>query len=218
MKKTTAPKTLTTLKTAKTIIDANEFSQLRREITDYDASRDTIIKESRDITKSSKSAIYSLHRGETLAAKQQLAAAEKLIAKLLKEVEKDEHLRGGSFSASLEEYAEAKAFLRFLEDGTLITKKELKFVNAEEYLLGLCDFTGELVRYAVLRATARDKGAVQRVRDMIDAIHGQLLQFDLRNGELRKKYDSIKYNLQKAENTLYDLTLNPRGSKEASDD
>ena len=52
----------------------------------------------------------------------------------------------------------------------------------------------------------------------IDAIHGQLLQFDLRNGELRKKYDSIKYNLQKAENTLYDLTLNPRGSKEASDD
>ena len=104
-----------------------------------------------------------------------------------------------------------------LEDGTLITKKELKVVNAEEYLLGLCDFTGELVRYAVLRATARDKKAVQDVRNIIDAIHGQLLQFDLRNGELRKKYDSIKYNLQKAENTLYDLTLNPRGSKEADD-
>lgn len=210
MKKTTfaKPRPIT-----KDIIDVSEFLQLRREISDYDAARDTIIKESRDITKSSKSAIYSLHRGETAAAKQQLVAAEKLIAKLLKEVEKDEHLRGGSFSASLEEYTEAKAFLRFLEDGTLITKKELKVVNAEEYLLGLCDFTGELVRYAVLRATARDKKAVQSVRDIIDAIHGQLLQFDLRNGELRKKYDSIKYNLQKAENTLYDLTLNPRNAE-----
>jgi predicted translin family RNA/ssDNA-binding protein len=202
----------------RSLIDEKEFLALRREISEYDAARDIIIRESRDVTKLSKSAIYSLHRGETAAAKQQLAQAEKVIAKLLKDVERDAHLRDGSFSASLEEYTEAKAFLRFLEDGTLITQKELAVVEGEEYLLGLCDFTGELVRYAVLRATARDKRAVQRCRDIIDAIHGQFLQFDLRNSELRRKYDSIKYNLQKAENVLYDLTLNPRDAGNAKND
>lgn len=198
----------------KSILDEREFLQLRRELSAYDAARDTIIKESRDIMKLSKAAIYSLHRGERAAAKQQLVQAERIIAKLLKEVQRDAHLRDGSFSSSLEEYTEAKAFHRFLEDGTLISRKELKVVDTEEYILGLCDLTGELVRHAVLCATRRDRKSVQRVRDVIDAVHGQLLQFDLRNSELRKKYDSIKYNLQKVENTLYDLTLNRRGAED----
>jgi len=191
-------------------IDEKEFQSLKKELEAYDASRDTIIRECRDITKLSKQAIYSLHRDDAKTARQQLADAEKVIAKLLKDIGDDPTLRTGGFSASLEEYVEAKAFLRFLEKGTLIGCKELKVVEAEEYLLGLCDLTGELMRYAVLAATRRDKKAVQAVRDLIDAIYGQFVQFDFRNGELRKKYDSIKYNLQKVENVLYDLALNPR--------
>lgn len=34
---------------------------------------------------------------------------------------------------------------------------------------------------------------------MVEAISGELIQFDFRNGPLRKKYDSIKYNLRKLE-------------------
>ena len=33
------------------------------------------------------------------------------------------------------------------------------------------------------------------------------MQFDLRNGALRKKYDTLKYTLKKLENTLYELSL-----------
>jgi predicted translin family RNA/ssDNA-binding protein len=193
------------------MIDTKEFASIRKQMEEYDAARDTIIKESRDITKLSKQAIYSLHREDASTAKQQLADAEKVIARLLKEIKRDPSLRTGSFSASLEEYTEAKAFLRFLEKGTLITCKELKVVDAEEYLLGLTDFTGELMRYAVLRATKRDRKAVENARNMIDSIYGQFVMFDFRNSELRKKYDSIKYNLQKVENVLYDMALNPRG-------
>jgi translin len=195
-------------------IDSKEFAALKKQMEQYDAARDTIIKESRDITKLSKQAIYSLHREDPKTAKQQLADAEKVIAKLLKEIKLDPTLRTGSFSASLEEYTEARAFLHFLETRKLITAKELKFVDAEEYLLGLCDFTGELMRYAVLRATRRDRKAVEAAREMIDGIYGQFVQFDFRNSELRKKYDSIKYNLQKVENVLYDMALNPREIRE----
>lgn len=36
-------------------------------------------------------------------------------------------------------------------------------------------------------------------RDLVESIMGQMLQFDLRNGSLRKKYDSLKYTLKKME-------------------
>jgi predicted transcriptional regulator len=34
-----------------------------------------------------------------------------------------------------------------------------------------------------------------------------LLQFDFRNGSLRKKFDSLKYTLKKMETTLYEQSL-----------
>lgn len=55
------------------------------------------------------------------------------------------------------------------------------------------------MRYAVVKATARDADEVERCRSMVEAISGELIQFDFRNGPLRKKYDSVKYNLRKLE-------------------
>ena len=34
-----------------------------------------------------------------------------------------------------------------------------------------------------------------------------MLQFDLRNGALRKKFDALKYTLKKMETTLYEMSL-----------
>ena len=83
--------------------------------------------------------------------------------------------------------------------------------EAEEYLGGVLDFTGELNRIAVARATLRDKEAVLQARDVVEALQGQFLRFDLRNGALRKKYDALKYTLKKLENTLYELSLTESG-------
>ena len=49
--------------------------------------------------------------------------------------------------------------------------------------------------------------AVRLCRDLVDAMMGEMLQFDLRNGALRKKYDALKYTLRKMENVLYELSL-----------
>lgn len=189
------------------MIDIKEFSKIRNEMESYDQARDTIIKRSRDITKASKQAIYALHRDEDGEAIKHLADAEKAIGELLPKIKKDPMLRTGSFSGGVEEYVEAKTFLHFLQEGKLLPRAKLPVATAEEYLGGLSDLTGELVRYAVLRATKRDRESVQRIRDIIDAIFGQMLQFDFRNGELRRKYDSMKYNLQKVEGVLYDLSV-----------
>ncbi|CAG8471619.1 1333_t:CDS:2 [Acaulospora colombiana] len=64
-------------------------------------------------------------------------------------------------SVELEEYIEAISFLEYLENGVLITKEgvEKQFKDADgnqflqitydDYLLGVADLTGELMRYAI---------------------------------------------------------------------
>ena len=47
--------------------------------------------------------------------------------------------------------------------------------------------------------------------------HEADVQFDLRNGAIRKKYDSLKYTLRKMENTLYELSLAEAGFKKQED-
>ncbi len=44
------------------------------------------------------------------------------------------------------------------------------------YLGGVLDFTGELNRYAVARATERDVEGVRACRELVEAIFGQFLQ------------------------------------------
>jgi predicted translin family RNA/ssDNA-binding protein len=198
-------KSTTNVAAAATILDKADFAAMRKDLAEYDATRDRIIKESRDITAASKHAIYSMQRGDLGEATRQIAQAETVIKRLLPLTKLDPHLRGGSFSQSLEEYAEACLFYGFLATGTLPRRADIGVLDADEYLLGLCDLTGELVRWGVLRGTARDIAGVRAARDLVDAILGELLQFDLRNGELRKKYDGVKYSLQKLEQVLYDL-------------
>jgi len=48
---------------------------------------------------------------------------------------------------------------------------------------------------------------VEKTRDIIENIFGELVQFDFRNSDLRRKYDSVKYNLKKVENLLCELSL-----------
>lgn len=57
----------------------------------------------------------------------------------------------------------------------------------------------ELNRYAVLRATARDIDGVLRCRDVCDQLFGQLMLFEWRNGNLRRKFDAVKYTVKKLE-------------------
>jgi uncharacterized membrane protein (DUF2068 family) len=64
---------------------------------------------------------------------------------------------------------------------------------------GVMDFTGELNRYAILRATNREVSEIKKCREFVDQLMAQLMQFEFRNGQLRKKYDGIKYTLKKME-------------------
>ena len=200
-------------------LDEADFDAMREAMSLFDEQRDTVIKRSRDITKASKVAIYCLHRGEMDKADAQIAQALAAADELSPLVEANPQLRNsGSYSGGLEEYAEAAIFAHFIRTGTVLTSKSLPRCNGDEYLGGVLDFTGELNRYAVARATERDVAAVRKCRDVVDALMGIFLKFDFRNGALRKKYDGLKYTLKKMENTLYELSLSDAAKRAREDD
>lgn len=119
------------------------------------------------------------------------------------------------FSVAMEEYARYKAFRHFLSTGSLIRLSDFTTTTTntcplrdEEYLAGACiGLTQDLVRYATGRATVQDAESVHMARNLTDSLNFELLQFDFRNGPLRKKYDGVKYALKHLERILYELSM-----------
>ena len=47
--------------------------------------------------------------------------------------------------------------------------------------------------------------------DGVSKLHEALLEFDFRNGPLRRKFDGLKYALRRLEDVLYEQSLAGRG-------
>ncbi|MBN2457669.1 hypothetical protein JXB31_00890 [Candidatus Woesearchaeota archaeon] len=186
-------------------IDKDDFKIMKKEIEGFDLKREMIISKSREILKSSKYAIYAVHKGELAEAKKLLNQAEKVISALKKEIENTPRLQNtGAFSAAAQEYAEARCFYGFAKDKKIPSVDEMGIL-VEDYLLGLCDLTGELGRRAVMSVIKNDIDEVYMIRDAVEGIFGMFLELNLRNSELRKKSDQIKWNLKKIEDIIYDI-------------
>ena len=93
-------------------------------------------------------------------------------------------------------------------------------VTDEEYLAGACmGLCQDLQRYGLGRATARDVDSVQQAAALVRQILEYLMQFDFRNGNLRRKYDGTKYALKTLETVLYELSVTgAKGSAGGGDD
>jgi translin len=188
------------------MIDRKEFSELRKEIAERDDTRERIIAASRDIITLSKQAIYAVHRKDMPTAAKKLAEMKKHVAALQKiDIPLDTNIAGAAY----QEYAEAAAYVHFAQTGKLVSRKALG-VDVESYLMGLCDLTGELMRKAVDDIINKEYEHAYKIRELVALIYGEFLQFTLRNSELRKKSDQIKWNLQKIEDLIYDVEMKKR--------
>ena len=189
-------------------ISRKEALRMKREIEDNEAVREEVYRMSRDITKESKSVIYTLHRGELQKAGKMLGKVDSAIKSLNAKVRHSTLLRATA-SPAFQEYAEASALYSFIRGTKLPTAGELG-MSAQDYLCGLSDLTGELARIAVMRASKKDYKTISHIRDLTEEIYGVLIHIDLRNGELRKKADAIKWNLKKIEEIIYDIGIKSR--------
>lgn len=180
------------------MIDKRDFRRLRNDMKKIDECRERIIKKSRQIVKLSKLIIYSSQRGDTKNARKNIIKIKKEI-RALKKI--NGNISPGSFKVAMQEYVEAICFYEFIKKNKLPTSKELK-VDSEHYLLGVCDLTGELVRFGVNSAIKKDFNMAKKTKDFVEELYGELLKIDFRKSELRKKIDSVKWDLKKLEELL----------------
>ncbi|MDP2908967.1 MAG: hypothetical protein Q8N77_04135 [Nanoarchaeota archaeon] len=183
------------------MLDDKDFEGIRKDLKRFEEERELTIQKSRRIIQLSKQIIYSIHRND-------LKSAEKLAEEIKKETKSlpscpydtDMH------KTAIQEYVEALCYFEFVKNNKIPTRKELN-TDTEGYLLGLCDLTGELVRKAVYETIKKNFDEVKKIKALVEEIYGEFLKFDLRGGELRKKSDSIKWNLTKLEDIEYGLSL-----------
>ena len=183
------------------------FTKLQKDIKTYDAEREKLIKQSRVVLKLSKQVIYAVHRDD-------IANAGKLLNQMESEKKKLDRIAGhngkmaceGSYKVAIQEYVEAVLYYNFVKTGKLVNLP----VATEHFILGLADLPGELVRKAVFLAGKGEVSKVVAIKNEVDLIYGELLKFDFRNNDIRRKVDSVKYDLRKLEDLVLDLKLKGR--------
>lgn len=184
------------------MLNKNEFKKIRHELERFEENREKVIQLSREIIKLSKRIIYGLHRDNVDL---------KLITKIKSLTKKlpKERYDTGMAGVALQEYVEALCFYEFVKNNKIPTSKQLG-VDAHSYLLGICDLTGELVRKGVNSVIKKKPKQAEKIKEFVEDIYGEFLKFDLRNGELRKKSDQIKWNLNKLQDLIYDVKVKKR--------
>lgn len=183
----------------------NQFESMRKELEEFDIQREELILSSRKLLAQAKQAMYHVHRDELEKAKTVLDTTQTIVDKLKEKVADTAHGKVGAVTAALQEWAESFSYYIYATEKRLATKEELG-LGTEDYLLALSDLTGELTRRAVLSSINKDVETVKEIRIFVDELFGEFLQFNFRNGELRKKTDQIRWNLQKIEELLVKIS------------
>lgn len=171
-----------------------------------DLKREELIQTSREVINLSKQIIYAAQRNDLKNAASAIKKIKDNVKKLRKiNIATDTNVDAVAF----QEYVEAIAFYEFVKNGIIPTRASLG-ISAEDYLSGLCDLTGELVRKAVYDVIHKKFDEAEKIKELVHEIYGEFLKLHLRNGELRKKSDSIKWNLKKLEEVMYDIEMKGR--------
>ncbi|CAK5280092.1 unnamed protein product [Mycena citricolor] len=211
------------------------FEEFRGDLDDANDRRERLIKASRDVTNISKKAIFLLFRivleetSEDDAALSRRAAkngysklveARALFAQMRPELAGDRFWRHQrQVSPGLQEYIEALSFAHYLEHRTLITFEQVQAslcdsegpffpLTTSDYVLGLSDLTGELMRFAISNLSRR--GGRAKANDVCAFVRGckaDFEQFVPHVRELRKKQSVTTNSLEKIEAAAYAVSV-----------
>ncbi|KAF2857155.1 Translin [Piedraia hortae CBS 480.64] len=218
------------------------FQSFRSELDEHHDRRERVIKASRDVTAASKKVIFSLQRSAILSqhfqAKRSAGAAVwphyNTIRTHLSSVAAD--LQGinaaryeRQITWGLQEWMEAVAFETYLEEAKLLTFDDAvarlrSFAEGsampltyKDYLLGIYDTTGELMRFAITTmATGGQVPAVsgQPDRNVVNDLRMLRAALESLNSgrgpfanEVDKKAQVMRTSVEKAEKALYGLVV-----------
>ncbi|KAF8058274.1 Translin [Lyophyllum atratum] len=217
------------------------FDDFRADLDDYNDRRERLIKASRDVTNLSKRTIFLLHRmvieddsddnsGALRAAArgyEKLREVQDVYANLKSELAGDRFWRyQRQVSPGLQEYIEALSFAHYLEHGSLIPFDRVQQtlcdadgvpyfpLTISDYMLGLSDLTGELMRFAISAIGRR--GGRTKASEVCAFVRSCKADFERMTPYIRdlsKKQAVTTQSLEKIEDAAYAIAV--RGSEYA---
>ncbi|KAF9220940.1 Translin [Gyrodon lividus] len=120
-------------------------------------------------------------------------------------------LRTAVYSAALVEYLSSGSLITLSQTSEVLGIKEEwvdKFsIAVEDYLHGLITLANELSRLAVNAVTLGDYEAPIRISVFVKNLFAGFSMLNLKNDTLRRRFDSLKYDLKKIEEVVYDVSL-----------
>ncbi|KAG9124574.1 hypothetical protein FRC07_011092 [Ceratobasidium sp. 392] len=205
------------------------FEGFREELDDHNDRRERIIKTNRDITNFSKKLIFQLHRitqdenttegrAKAIAKLQnKFAEVQALYAKLQPDLVGEWGRKyARSVSGGLQELIEALSLRHYLLHNAMISSTEVQnFVTSDsgtrylelsnaDYLLGISDLTGELMRLAI--STITRPGGRDRALHIAQFVRKCVADFESFTPHIRdlvKKQHETNASLRKIEDALY---------------
>ena len=195
-------------KTLQNSIDI-EITKMQEESIASDELRDMIFRQTRTVFKNSTQILFLIKTGRGLDDSNNSLFDENrsIIASLLIATQSDVLSREGRLNHAIERFTEVRLLKHFFENGTICGPALLDNPDDEVFIGAMLGFAQELSRYVIGRACDNDVNSIYLCKAIVNQIQGKMLEFDLRNGNLRRKYDGLKYVVKSIETVLYELSL-----------
>ena len=166
----------------------SSLPRISKSLQASNASREFLIKNTRDVVILCSHSIIAVHKGDLRLAKQKLKKAEVVLKKNQKKA-------GDKFQKYIitpeQEFVEAHSFLAVVENKEIPSLKSLK-VSEVSYVLGLLDCIGELKRLVLDNIRKGQLEKADRIFDVMENLYQTLYPFALYDKivkEARRKLD-----------------------------
>ncbi|KAI0732016.1 Translin [Fomitopsis betulina] len=120
-------------------------------------------------------------------------------------------LRNAVFAAVLVEYLRSGGLLSLPRAADALGIKDewqdRLALSAEDYLHALISMVNELSRLAVNSVTMGDYEQPLKISIFVKDLFAGFALLNLKNDTLRRRYDSLKYDIKKIEEVVYDVSL-----------
>ena len=179
----------------------SSLQKINKTLAKSHASREYLIKNSRQIVNLCSQSIIEVHKGDLKSAKVKTKRASKLLSQYRRKASKDQ-LR--YLTIAEQEFTEAYAFISIVEKKDIPSATTLK-VGSEPYILGLLDCIGELKRILYDKIRVGDSNEASRIFNIMQSLYLHLYPFanyDKIVKEVRRKLDVNRILVEDARSAL----------------